>query len=102
MSPCCPHVLGSVIHTKTAFTYTYQTQKKMSEDKVKPRYAPSPPMSPFENDEFITSRIQKEECVKCGEETKYNKSDHVDKRVGYIDGAGQLCNDCFIQGFQCG
>ena len=57
-----------------------------------PRYAPSPPMSPFE----------REECIKCGEETKYNKSDHVDKRVGYIDGAGQLCNNCFIQGFQCG
>jgi len=116
MSPCCPHVLGSVIHTKTAFTYTYQTQKKMSEDKVKPRYAPSPPMSPFENDEFIhrgydfensfkvslKNNTEKDKCVKCGEITMYEKNVHIDRRMGYVEGAGQLCNDCFIQGFQCG
>ena len=86
---------GSMSKTSRKSRYDY-------DNSFTPRYAPSPPMSPFDNDEFITSRIQKEECVKCGEETKYNKSDHVDKRVGYIDGAGQLCNNCFIQGFQCG
>ena len=52
------------------------------------RYAPSPPMSPFEDvQEFDL-------CVKCGEKTVYKKTDHVDKRMGYIEGAGQLCGSC--------
>ena len=34
-------------------------------------------------------------CVLCGAETQYTKDTHVDMRIGYIDGAGQLCVDCF-------
>ena len=93
MSPCCPHVLGSVIHTKTAFTYTYQTQKKMSEDNMTTsRYD-------FENSFKVktTSNTEKDKCVKCGEITMYEKHVHIDNRTGYIEGAGQLCNNCFIQ-----
>ena len=53
-----------------------------------PRYAPRAPMSPFEDvQEFDL-------CVKCGEKTVYKKTDHVDKRMGYIEGAGQLCVSC--------
>ncbi len=33
-------------------------------------------------------------CVKCGTETQYKKRDSVDYRIGYIEGAGQLCNKC--------
>ena len=33
-------------------------------------------------------------CVQCGTETQYKKRDSVDYRIGYIDGAGQLCNKC--------
>ena len=98
MSPCCPHVLGSVIHTKTAFTYTYQTQKKMSEDNMTTsRYD-------FENSFKVSLKdnTEKDKCVKCGEITMYEKNVHIDRRMGYIEGAGQLCNECFIQGFQCG
>ena len=98
MSPCCPHVLGSVIHTKTAFTYTYQTQKKMSEDNITTsRYD-------FENSFKVSLKdnTEKDKCVKCGEITMYEKNVHIDRRMGYIEGAGQLCNGCFIQGFQCG
>ena len=98
MSPCCPHVLGSVIHTKTAFTYTYQTQKKMSEDNMTTsRYD-------FENSFKVSLKdnTEKDKCVKCGEITMYEKNVHIDRRMGYIEGAGQLCNGCFIQGFQCG
>ena len=98
MSPCCPHVLGSVIHTKTAFTYTYQTQKKMSEDNITTsRYD-------FENSFKVSlkNNTEKDKCVKCGEITMYEKNVHIDRRMGYIEGAGQLCNGCFIQGFQCG
>ncbi len=98
MSQCCPHVLGSVIHIKTAFTYTYQTQKKMSEDNMTTsRYD-------FENSFKVSLKdnTEKDKCVKCGEITMYEKNVHIDRRMGYVEGAGQLCNGCFIQGFQCG
>jgi len=32
--------------------------------------------------------------VKCGEKTMYKKNVHIDKRMGYIEGAGQLCTSC--------
>ena len=35
-----------------------------------------------------------EYCIVCGEETNYKKSDHVDQRINYIEGAGQLCSRC--------
>ena len=37
----------------------------------------------------------KDKCVSCGVETLYDKTDHVDFRLGYIEGAGQLCLDCY-------
>jgi hypothetical protein len=37
----------------------------------------------------------KDKCVSCKKETIYNKTDHVDFRLGYIEGAGQLCLDCY-------
>jgi hypothetical protein len=36
-----------------------------------------------------------EKCVLCGKETAYLRSTHVDMRIGYIDGSGQLCMDCY-------
>jgi hypothetical protein len=33
-------------------------------------------------------------CSMCGQETKYLKSTSVDMRIGYIEGAGQLCFQC--------
>tara|TARA_Y100000310_G_C20186800_1_gene580674 strand:+ start:334 stop:522 length:189 start_codon:yes stop_codon:yes gene_type:complete len=33
-------------------------------------------------------------CVMCGEETRFKKTDHIDFRYGYIEGAGQLCFKC--------
>ena len=39
-----------------------------------------------------------EKCVLCGEETTYRFHDHVDLRVGYIEGAGQLCIKCWNKG----
>ena len=35
-----------------------------------------------------------EYCVYCGEETQYKKDDHIDQRINYIEGAGQLCSRC--------
>ena len=40
------------------------------------------------------SESEIEYYIVCGEETKYKKSDHVDQRINYIEGAGQLCSRC--------
>ncbi len=34
-------------------------------------------------------------CISCGTKTKYKTETNVDVRVGYIDGAGQLCDTCY-------
>jgi hypothetical protein len=31
----------------------------------------------------------------CGVETAYKRSTHIDMRIGYVEGAGQLCKDCY-------
>ena len=38
-----------------------------------------------------------EKCVSCGRETGYSINDHVDYRKTYVEGAGQLCSQCFIE-----
>ena len=37
----------------------------------------------------------KELCVTCNKETTYYREDHIDQRIGYIRGSGQLCLDCY-------
>ena len=37
---------------------------------------------------------EKDKCVLCGKETQYSKSTHIDSRHNYIEGCGQLCDDC--------
>lgn len=36
-----------------------------------------------------------EKCVSCGRETGYSINDHIDSRKTYVEGAGQLCAECF-------
>lgn len=36
----------------------------------------------------------KENCIICGKETQYDINTHIDLRNNYIEGAGQLCNQC--------
>ena len=36
-----------------------------------------------------------DKCVICGKDTPYLRSTHVDMRFGYVDGAGQTCEDCY-------
>jgi len=38
--------------------------------------------------------VEMDLCVLCGKETKYPKNMHVDYRMNFVDGAGQLCDDC--------
>jgi hypothetical protein len=40
-----------------------------------------------------TNNIEK--CVSCGRETGYSINDHIDSRKTYVEGAGQLCSECF-------
>ena len=37
-----------------------------------------------------------EKCIMCNAETTILKTTHVDFRYGYVDGAGQLCRECYL------
>ena len=39
--------------------------------------------------------MAKDTCIMCGEETPYEFETHIDLRHGYVEGAGQLCKDCY-------
>lgn len=39
-----------------------------------------------------------ETCILCGKETTVDTNTHIDYRVGYIEGAGQLCISCYRKG----
>ncbi len=36
-------------------------------------------------------------CVNCGGATQYAPNEHVDIRIGYVDGAGQMCRSCWTK-----
>jgi hypothetical protein len=37
-----------------------------------------------------------ETCIMCGRKTETLKTTHIDFRYGYVEGAGQMCRDCYI------
>jgi hypothetical protein len=39
--------------------------------------------------------MTKDLCIMCGVETPYDFETHIDMRLGYIEGVGQLCRSCF-------
>jgi len=39
-----------------------------------------------------------EKCVLCGTDTQYRFHDHVDMRIGYVEGCGQMCSKCYNKG----
>ena len=39
--------------------------------------------------------LEKDKCVNCKRETLYSKETHIDFRLGYVEGVGQLCLDCY-------
>jgi len=43
-----------------------------------------------------------EHCIVCGVETSVKIGTHVDMRHGYIEGAGQLCPNCYSRGTERG
>lgn len=42
--------------------------------------------------------MAKDNCILCGVETPYDFETHIDVRIGYIEGAGQLCSKCYSSG----
>jgi hypothetical protein len=42
--------------------------------------------------------MAKDKCILCGVETPYDYETHVDLRMGYIEGVGQLCSACYNKG----
>ena len=40
-------------------------------------------------------RIEYDKCVLCGKDTPYTYDVHIDYRYGYVEGAGQLCRECY-------
>ena len=39
--------------------------------------------------------MAKDVCVICGRESAYDFETHIDYRVGYVEGVGQLCGECY-------
>jgi len=39
--------------------------------------------------------VIKDKCINCNCETLYDNECHIDQRLGYVEGAGQLCLDCW-------
>ena len=42
-----------------------------------------------------TLKKEMDSCVSCGCETIYPKRMHIDYRFYYVEGAGQLCKECY-------
>lgn len=38
-----------------------------------------------------------EKCVNCGHNTQYLVTDHIDRRICYVIGVGQLCVKCYVE-----
>ncbi len=36
-----------------------------------------------------------DDCVLCGKETEYTADMTIDERSCYVEGSGQLCNECY-------
>lgn len=39
--------------------------------------------------------MPKDNCIICGKETPYDFETHIDNRMGYVEGMGQLCSSCY-------
>lgn len=38
-----------------------------------------------------------EHCVLCGRETSVRKNTHINHRIAYVEGVGQLCCKCALK-----
>jgi len=42
----------------------------------------------------MNDKVETEKCVLCGAETNVPVNLHIDLRKNYVEGVGQLCDDC--------
>ena len=42
--------------------------------------------------------MAKDKCVLCGKDSPYEMDVNIEYRTGYIEGAGQLCENCWDAG----
>jgi len=50
---------------------------------------------PWKKKDMKTKKPEMDLCVSCGIETEYPKHAHIDYRFHYVEGAGQLCKECY-------
>lgn len=50
----------------------------------------------------IKDNEQFDNCVICGKTTVYRTQQHIDTRIGYVEGVGQLCGNCYTGGSSSG
>ena len=39
--------------------------------------------------------VDKDKCSLCNDDSPYDKTKPIDERIGYIEGSGQMCLDCY-------
>ena len=44
---------------------------------------------------FSADDFEMDPCVSCNKETEYPKNAYIDYRYYYVEGAGQLCKECY-------
>ena len=49
---------------------------------------------------MMKNNNQTEKCITCGKDTGISINTHVDFRKGYVEGAGQLCSECFTETYK--
>lgn len=43
----------------------------------------------------FVSKNNKDLCIQCEAETEYSHDTSIEYRIGYVEGAGQLCKNCW-------
>ena len=46
---------------------------------------------------MYSNKNDEDVCALCGKRTGYKYGDDINKRVHYIKGCGQLCQDCYFK-----
>ena len=48
---------------------------------------------------MVETKVETEKCVTCGIDTEVPVNEHVDLRKYYVEGAGQLCAQCWHKAY---
>jgi len=45
--------------------------------------------------EKLQEESNKDKCNLCNDDSPYDKTEPINERIGYIEGSGQMCLDCY-------